>query len=65
MLQRMLYREAIKCGCLWGIQKKLLVKSDNIEVVEGQIQDIENIRVLLTGCEIVIENRYELTACLI
>ncbi|MGM9943705.1 MAG: SDR family oxidoreductase [Lysinibacillus sp.] len=34
--------------------KKLLVKSDNIEVVEGQIQDIENIRALLEDCEIVI-----------
>ena len=34
--------------------KKLLVKSDNIEVVEGQIQNIENIRALLTDCEIVI-----------
>ena len=34
--------------------KKLLVKSDNIEIVEGQIQDIANIRALLTGCEIVI-----------
>jgi len=34
--------------------KKLLVKSDHIEVVKGQIQDIENIRALLTDCEIVI-----------
>ena len=34
--------------------KKLFVKSDNIKVVEGQIQDLENIRALLKDCEIVI-----------
>lgn len=58
MLQRMLYREAIQRGykvrMLVRNPKKLLVKSDNIEVVEGQIQDIENIRALLTDSEIVI-----------
>lgn len=32
----------------------LLYKNDKIEIVEGQIQDIENIRELLRDCKIVI-----------
>ncbi|AZV41808.1 NAD(P)H-binding protein [Peribacillus asahii] len=34
--------------------EKLLCKNDKIEIVEGQIQDIENIRELLKDCKIVI-----------
>ncbi|MFJ6207955.1 NAD(P)H-binding protein [Lysinibacillus sp. NPDC092081] len=33
---------------------KLLYKNDKIEVVKGQVQDIENIRELLKDCQVVI-----------
>ncbi|WP_397538841.1 NAD(P)-dependent oxidoreductase [Rummeliibacillus pycnus] len=34
--------------------EKLMYRDDNIEIVEGQIQDIDTIRKLLNGCKIVI-----------